>query len=79
MFLQGIKQHSPGAYVLNNTVPKHHLNAAPGTTIATKTDGMNPSSDALVVRFSSPHQYTKISLLTFFCVEIYHLTNDAAL
>ncbi|XP_027886811.1 RNA-binding protein 27 isoform X3 [Xiphophorus couchianus] len=46
---KGIKQHSPGAYVLNNTVPKHHLNAAPGTTIATKTDGMNPSSDALVV------------------------------
>ncbi|XP_054907505.1 RNA-binding protein 26 isoform X1 [Poeciliopsis prolifica] len=46
---KGIKQHSPGAYVLNKTVPKHHLNAAPGTTIATKTDGMNPNSDALIV------------------------------
>uniref|UniRef100_A0A3B3XLH1 RNA binding motif protein 27 n=1 Tax=Poecilia mexicana TaxID=48701 RepID=A0A3B3XLH1_9TELE len=46
---KGIKQHSPGAYVLNKTVPKHHLNAAPGTTIATKTNGMNPNSDALTV------------------------------
>ncbi|PWA22775.1 hypothetical protein CCH79_00002429, partial [Gambusia affinis] len=46
---KGIKQHSPGAYVLNNTVPKHHLNAAPASTVATKTDGMNPNSDALIV------------------------------
>ncbi|XP_014892262.1 RNA-binding protein 27 [Poecilia latipinna] len=46
---KGIKQHSPGAYVLNKTVPKHHLNAAPGTTIATKTNGMNPNPDALTV------------------------------
>ncbi|XP_021167570.2 RNA-binding protein 27 isoform X1 [Fundulus heteroclitus] len=46
---QVIKQHSPGAYVLNNTVPKHHLNAAPGTTTATKTDVLNPNSDPLIV------------------------------
>ncbi|MEQ2281279.1 hypothetical protein AMECASPLE_028629, partial [Ameca splendens] len=43
-----IKQHSPGAYVLNKTVPKHHLNAAPGTTNATKTDGLNPNADPLI-------------------------------
>ncbi|KAM4726338.1 RNA-binding protein 27 isoform 2-T2 [Anableps anableps] len=46
---KGIKQHSPGAYVLNKTVPKHHLNAVPGTTNAAKTDSMNPNSDPLIV------------------------------
>ncbi|XP_015245348.1 PREDICTED: RNA-binding protein 27 [Cyprinodon variegatus] len=46
---KGIKQHSPGAYVLNNTVPKHPLNAAPGTTNVIKSDGLNPNSDPLIV------------------------------
>ncbi|XP_017276923.1 RNA-binding protein 27 isoform X3 [Kryptolebias marmoratus] len=42
MHKQGIKQHNPAAYVLNKTVPKHHLNA-------TKTDGLNPNSDTVNV------------------------------
>ncbi|KAM4544545.1 RNA-binding protein 27 isoform 2-T2 [Odontesthes bonariensis] len=44
---KGIKQHNPAAYVLNNIVPKHHLNAAAGTTNTTKTEGLNPNSDAI--------------------------------
>ncbi|XP_037544195.1 RNA-binding protein 27 [Nematolebias whitei] len=38
----GIKQHSPSAYVLNKTAPKHHLNI-------TKTDGPTPNADAVNV------------------------------
>uniref|UniRef100_A0A8D3DNW9 RNA binding motif protein 27 n=1 Tax=Scophthalmus maximus TaxID=52904 RepID=A0A8D3DNW9_SCOMX len=45
---KGIKQHSPAAYVLNNTVPKHRLPAAAGNTAATRTDSLNPNTDASV-------------------------------
>uniref|UniRef100_A0A8D3CB36 RNA binding motif protein 27 n=1 Tax=Scophthalmus maximus TaxID=52904 RepID=A0A8D3CB36_SCOMX len=45
----GIKQHSPAAYVLNNTVPKHRLPAAAGNTAATRTDSLNPNTDASAV------------------------------
>ncbi|KAM9728109.1 RNA-binding protein 27 isoform 3-T3 [Menidia menidia] len=44
---KGIKQHNPAAYVLNNTLPKHHLNAAAGTTNPTKTEGLNPNSESV--------------------------------
>ncbi|CAG5872098.1 unnamed protein product [Menidia menidia] len=44
---KGIKQHNPAAYVLNNTLPKHHLNAAAGTTNTTKTEGLNPNSESV--------------------------------
>ncbi|XP_035480991.2 RNA-binding protein 27 isoform X2 [Scophthalmus maximus] len=46
---KGIKQHSPAAYVLNNTVPKHRLPAAAGNTAATRTDSLNPNTDASAV------------------------------
>ncbi|XP_029375018.1 RNA-binding protein 27 isoform X3 [Echeneis naucrates] len=48
---KGIKQHSPAAYVLNKTVPKHRLApaAAAGTTATTKPDGLNPNTDTATV------------------------------
>uniref|UniRef100_A0A3B5A435 RNA binding motif protein 27 n=1 Tax=Stegastes partitus TaxID=144197 RepID=A0A3B5A435_9TELE len=47
----GIKQHNPAAYVLNKTVPKHHLTAAAGTTAPAKPDSLNPNTDTVTVRF----------------------------
>ncbi|XP_068571835.1 RNA-binding protein 27 isoform X3 [Cebidichthys violaceus] len=49
MHKQGIKQHSPAAYVLNKTVPKHRMPALPGITAAVKPDSLNPNTDALTV------------------------------
>uniref|UniRef100_A0A8C4E567 RNA binding motif protein 27 n=1 Tax=Dicentrarchus labrax TaxID=13489 RepID=A0A8C4E567_DICLA len=49
---QGIKQHSPAAYVLNNTVPKHRLPAVAGITATTKPDSLNPNTDLVTVCFS---------------------------
>ncbi|XP_069002153.1 RNA-binding protein 27 isoform X1 [Embiotoca jacksoni] len=49
MHKQGIKQHNPAAYVLNNTVPKHHLPAAAGTTTTPKPDNLNPNTDSVAV------------------------------
>ncbi|XP_061595453.1 RNA-binding protein 27 isoform X1 [Cololabis saira] len=46
---KGIKQHNPAAYVLNNTIPKHHLNTAAGAPNATKTDSLNPNPDTAAV------------------------------
>ncbi|XP_023285239.1 RNA-binding protein 27 isoform X3 [Seriola lalandi dorsalis] len=46
---KGVKQHNPAAYVLNKTVPKHRLAAAPGTTAQTKLDSLNPNTDAVTV------------------------------
>uniref|UniRef100_A0A3B4VHM3 RNA binding motif protein 27 n=1 Tax=Seriola dumerili TaxID=41447 RepID=A0A3B4VHM3_SERDU len=46
---KGVKQHNPAAYVLNKTVPKHRLAAAPGTTAPTKLDSLNPNTDAVTV------------------------------
>lgn len=51
-YLQGIKQHSPAAYVLNKTGPKHRLPLAAGTMSATKLDSLNPNTEAVTVRFS---------------------------
>nr|XP_054586682.1 RNA-binding protein 27 isoform X4 [Nothobranchius furzeri] len=53
---KGIKQHNPAAYVLNKTVPKHHLNV-------TKTDGLNPNSDnANVLPNTQKGSYTSTAL-----------------
>ncbi|XP_045894908.1 RNA-binding protein 27 isoform X3 [Micropterus dolomieu] len=49
MHKQGIKQHNPAAYVLNNTQPKHRLLAAAGTTATTKPDSLNPNTEAVTV------------------------------
>lgn len=46
---KGIKQHNPAAYVLNKTVPKHHLTAAAGITATTKPDSLNPNTDTVTV------------------------------
>lgn len=46
---KGIKQHSPAAYVLNKTVPKHRLPAATGTTATSKPDSLSPSTDTVAV------------------------------
>ncbi|XP_028450626.1 LOW QUALITY PROTEIN: RNA-binding protein 27 [Perca flavescens] len=46
---KGIKQHSPAAYVLNKTVPKHHLQALPGVTATTKPGSLNTNPDAVTV------------------------------
>lgn len=51
LLFQGIKQHNPAAYVLNKTVAKHRVAAAPGTTSTTKPDSLNPNTDAVAVRF----------------------------
>uniref|UniRef100_A0A8D0APT8 RNA binding motif protein 27 n=1 Tax=Sander lucioperca TaxID=283035 RepID=A0A8D0APT8_SANLU len=48
----GIKQHSPAAYVLNKTVPKHHLQALPGVTATTKPGSLNTNTDVVTVRCS---------------------------
>lgn len=50
--LQGIKQHNPAAYVLNNTVSKPRLSAPAGTTATTKPDSLNPNTDVGIVRCS---------------------------
>uniref|UniRef100_A0A671V1R4 RNA binding motif protein 27 n=1 Tax=Sparus aurata TaxID=8175 RepID=A0A671V1R4_SPAAU len=47
-----IKQHSPAAYVLNKTVPKHRLPAVAGITATTKPDSLNPNTDTVTVRYS---------------------------
>ncbi|XP_054482068.1 RNA-binding protein 27 isoform X3 [Anoplopoma fimbria] len=49
MHKQGIKQHSPAAYVFNKTVPKHRMPATPGITATTKPDSLNPNTDAAPV------------------------------
>ncbi|XP_033466981.1 RNA-binding protein 27 isoform X3 [Epinephelus lanceolatus] len=46
---KGIKQHNPAAYVLNKTVPKHRVPAAPGVTVTTKPDSLNPNTDMVTV------------------------------
>ncbi|KAM6907882.1 RNA-binding protein 27 [Xenentodon cancila] len=46
---KGIKQHNPAAYVLNKTIPKHHLNATAGATNAMKTDSLNPNPATVAV------------------------------
>ncbi|XP_030601971.1 RNA-binding protein 27 isoform X3 [Archocentrus centrarchus] len=46
---KGIKQHNPAAYVLNKTVPKHHLTATAGTTTNAKSDNLNPNTDNAAV------------------------------
>ncbi|CAI5643072.1 unnamed protein product [Oreochromis niloticus] len=46
---KGIKQHNPAAYVLNKTVPKHHLSAATGATANAKSDNLNPNTDTAAV------------------------------
>ncbi|TNN40307.1 RNA-binding protein 27 [Liparis tanakae] len=43
----GIKQHSPAAYVLNKTLPKHR--AMPGFTATARPDGTSPNADAVAV------------------------------
>ncbi|XP_029957037.1 RNA-binding protein 27 isoform X2 [Salarias fasciatus] len=43
---KGIKQHNPAAYVLNKTVPKHHLPVAAGTAALAKLDGLNANTDS---------------------------------
>lgn len=50
-YLQGIKQHNPAAYVLNKTVPKHHLSATAGATTNAKSDNLNPNTDTAAVCF----------------------------
>ncbi|XP_034405310.1 RNA-binding protein 27 isoform X2 [Cyclopterus lumpus] len=45
----GIKQHSPAAYVLNKTVPKHRMPVLPGFTATIKPDSLNPNTDAVTV------------------------------
>ncbi|XP_037322845.2 RNA-binding protein 27 isoform X4 [Pungitius pungitius] len=47
MHKQGIKQHSPAAYVFNKTVPKHRVPALPGLTAGTRLDSLNPNADAV--------------------------------
>ncbi|XP_030293602.1 RNA-binding protein 27 isoform X2 [Sparus aurata] len=47
--MQRIKQHSPAAYVLNKTVPKHRLPAVAGITATTKPDSLNPNTDTVTV------------------------------
>ncbi|XP_028323217.1 RNA-binding protein 27 isoform X2 [Gouania willdenowi] len=44
---KSIKQHNPAAYVLNKTVPKHHLPGAAGTLAPTKLDNVNPNADSV--------------------------------
>ncbi|XP_063341695.1 RNA-binding protein 27 isoform X2 [Pelmatolapia mariae] len=46
---KGIKQHNPAAYVLNKTIPKHHLSAAAGATTNAKSDNLNPNTDTAAV------------------------------
>lgn len=46
---KGIKQHNPAAYVLNKTVPKHHLSATAGATTNAKSDNLNPNTDTAAV------------------------------
>lgn len=55
-YQQGIKQHSPAAYVLNKTVPKHRLPLAAGTMSTTKLDSLNPNTEAVTVCFSLSFQ-----------------------
>ncbi|XP_035521975.1 RNA-binding protein 27 isoform X3 [Morone saxatilis] len=55
MHKQGIKQHSPAAYVLNNTVPKHRLPAGAGITATTKPDSLNPNTDPVTVASALPN------------------------
>uniref|UniRef100_A0A3Q0S545 RNA binding motif protein 27 n=1 Tax=Amphilophus citrinellus TaxID=61819 RepID=A0A3Q0S545_AMPCI len=50
---KGIKQHNPAAYVLNKTVPKHHLTATAGTTTNAKSDNLNPNTDNAKALYTS--------------------------
>ncbi|KAM9333706.1 RNA-binding protein 27 isoform 2-T2 [Pholidichthys leucotaenia] len=44
---KAIKQHNPAAYVLNKTLPKHHVTSAAGMT--TKTDNLNSNTESVAV------------------------------
>ncbi|XP_032388848.1 RNA-binding protein 27 isoform X2 [Etheostoma spectabile] len=61
---KGIKQHSPAAYVLNKTVPKHHQQALPGVTVATKPGSLNTDAVTVVPALTNTQKgpYTSTAL-----------------
>ncbi|XP_073335954.1 RNA-binding protein 27 isoform X3 [Pagrus major] len=59
-----IKQHSPAAYVLNKTVPKHRLPAVAGITATAKPDSLNPDTVTVAPALTNTQKnpYTSIAL-----------------
>ena len=65
VFPQGIMQHNPAAYVLNNTLPKHRPMAA---AAAVRVDGLHPAAgDPAAVRPTRRLHLPSLENLYFLC------------